>query len=235
MMPPPDPNGAQPVPDPKIKVERDTPEAARLSAVNQGNSQPRQVEQLDTTASSEANSEGSRQIAASPAPNAQPTPQLENNNAASEADAGPAGDSKAERIAARVAQAKVFLHEEEDDFVAHFQNLGEFEEYEEAMELIRMDDGRPDLSAGYPQTDAEFVAHCRILFDAMNNLDDIHDVVGAPGAAGQSSFARSSGDSIAVKFVKSKKRFPKNLVVGKLMVSSNQAISSARVVVLISS
>lgn len=233
-MSPPNPNGVKPVPDPKIKDERDELEAAPPSAVNQDNSQPRQVDQPATTASSEAISEGSRQIAASPAPNAQPTPQPENDNAASNADAGPAGDSKAERMAARVAQAKIFLQEEDEDFVAHFQNLGEFEEYEEAMELIRQDDGRPDLSAGYPQTDAEFVAHCRILFDAMNNLDDIHDVVGAPGAGGQSSFT-SSGDSIAVRFVKSKKRFPKNLVVGKLMVSSNQSISSARLVANISS
>lgn len=147
-----------------------------------------------------------------------PAPNLESNNAAANPEASPTDDSKTSRITTREAQLKVLLREEGDEFEAHIRSLEELEEFEEAMELIHVDKQRADLSAGFPQTEDGFVAHCRELFDAMKNLDNILDVVGVPGANGQSSFTRS-GDSVAVKFIKSKKPIEVILVAGKLMVS----------------
>lgn len=162
------------------------------------------------------------QISTDSEANTAPVPNCEGTNVASNAEASPTDDTKTSRIKARVAQLQFLLREEGDQFSPHIKGLEDLEEFEEAMKLLNLDEDLPDLSTGYPQTEDEFVAHCSVLFDAMKNLDNIHDVVGAAGGSGQSSLTRS-GDSIAVKYVKSKKPIEINLVAGKLMVRTHPA------------
>lgn len=195
-------------------------ETTRRLAATQDEPQPRQTEQPVVTTSPDSETKDAYQISTNPETQTAPVPNLENNNAASKIEASPNDDSKTARITARVAQLKVLLGEEGDQFSPHIKGLEDLEEFEEAMELLHLDEQLPDLSAGYPQTEDGFVAHCSALFDAMKNLDNILDVVAVPGVSGQQTLTRS-GDSIAVKFVKSKKPIEVILVAGKLMVSTH--------------
>lgn len=201
-------------------------DTARRPAATPDEPRPRQAAQPVVTNSSESEPNDAYQISTDPPAQTAPVPNLENNNAASNVEASPNDDSKASRITARVAQLKVLLREEDDQFSPHIKGLEDLEEFEEAMELLHLDEQLPDLSAGYPQTEDGFVAHCSALFDAMKNLENILDVVGVPGDSGQQTLTRS-GDSIAVKFVKSKKPIEVNLVAGKLRVSNYPPCYSA--------
>ncbi|KAL2283710.1 hypothetical protein FJTKL_09757 [Diaporthe vaccinii] len=214
-------NSPEPDQKPSQKPPQTKPPETNLSETNlpQTNppqTKPAQTKQPANTNFSEAKPQDVRQVVVGSKANAAPDSNLESNNIAANPEASPTKDSKTSRIKARMAQLKVLLQEEGDQFDDHVGGLDDLEEFEEAMELLHLDKQRPDLSAGYPQTQDGFVAHCHELFDAMKNLDNILDVVGVPGGNARSSLTRS-GDSVAVKFVKSKKPIEIILVAGKLM------------------
>lgn len=148
---------------------------------------------------------------------------LNSNNTALSPDARPTNKSKNPRIIARLDQLKIMEHNKGGEFEGYIRSLDDVKEVQEAIELLRQNEEQTDQSAGYPQTEAGFEAHCRVLFDAMKNLNNIHDAVAAPGGNGQSSSTRS-GDSIAVKTVKSKASWEIEFVAGKLMVSVNSIV-----------
>lgn len=192
-------------------------DAPRLTAT-QDNPQTCHTEQPVVASSSNAKPEGVRNASADSEADAASLTRLNSNNTALNPEAKPANESKNPRVMARLAQLKVLQQKNGGEFEGYISSLEDVKEVEEAIELLHLDEQQPDLSAGYPQTEAGFEAHCRVLFDAMKNLDNILDAVGAPGGNGQSSFTRS-GDSIAVKFVKSKASWEIEFVAGKLMVS----------------
>lgn len=170
--------------------------------------------------SSNAKPEGVRNASTDSEADAASLTRLNSNNTALNPEAKPANDPQNPRVMARLAQLKALQQNKGDEFEGYIGSLEDVKEVEEAIELLYQNEQQPDLSAGYPQTEAGFEAHCRVLFDAMKNLDNILDAVGAPGGSGQSSFTRS-GDSIAVKCVKSKASWEVEFVAGKLMVSIN--------------
>lgn len=201
-------------------------EARRLAshlAATWENTQPRHREQAETTSSPWIEPKHGRQIPAESEAGAASVPELDRSNTALIPETSPKDNPTPYRLAARVAQLKVFLKEEGDQFSAHIRSPEDVEEFEEAMELLHLDEERPDLSAGYPLTEDGFVAHCHVLFDAMKNLVDILDVV----ASSQPSYPyKRSGDSLAVKFVKAKKPIEINIVAGKLMVGIHYNVGS---------
>lgn len=173
--------------------------------------------------SSNAKPEGVRNASTDSKADAASLTRLNSNNTALDPEAMPTNESKESRVMARLAQLKALQQKEGGGFEGYISSLEDLEEVEEAIELLHRDEQQPDLSAGFPQTEAGFEAHCRVLFDAMKNLDNILDVVGGPGGNGQSSFTRS-GDSIAVKTIKGKASWEIECVAGKLMVSINSTI-----------
>ncbi|KAG6361164.1 hypothetical protein INS49_009388 [Diaporthe citri] len=209
---------ARPEKAPRLSVTHDSPKPPETKPPETKPSQtkPSQTKPPAKTNSFEAKPQDGRQDLGDSKANATPTPSLESNSKAANPEASPTDDSKTSRIMARLTQLKALLQDDGDQFEGHIRGLEDLEEFEEAMELLYLDDQRPDLSAGYPQTQDGFVAHCRQLFDAMKNLDNILDVVGIPGGNNRSNFTRS-GDSVAVKFIKSKKSIEVILVAGKLM------------------
>lgn len=192
-------------------------DAPRLTAT-QDNLQTCHAKQPVMASSSNAKPDGVHNASTDSEADAASLTRLNSNNTALDPEAMPTNKSKESRVMARLAQLKGFQQNNGDEFVGYISSLEDVKEVEEAIELLHLDEQQPDLSAGYPQTKAGFEAHCRVLFDAMKNLDNILDAVGAPGGNGQSSFTRS-GDSIAVKFVKSKAAWEIEFVAGKLMVS----------------
>lgn len=213
-------NSPEPSRKPSQKPPETNPPETNLPQTNPPQTKPAQTKQPANTNFSEAKPQDGRQVVVGSKANAAPDSNLESNNIAANPEASPTDDSKTSRIKTRMAQLKVLLQEEGDQFDDHIGGLDDLEDFEEAMELLYLDKQRPDLSAGYPQTQDGFLAHCRELFNAMKNLVNILDIVGVPGGNGRSSLTRS-GDSVAVKVVKSKKPIEIILVAGKLMVSIN--------------
>lgn len=211
-------NSPEPSRKPSQKPPETSPPETNLPQTNPPQTKLAQTKQPAETNCSEEKSQDGRQVVGGSKTDAAPASNLKSNIIAASPEASPADDSKTSRIKACMAQLKLLLQEEGDQFNDHIGSLDDLEEFEEAMELLHLDKHRPDLSAGYPQTRDGFVAHCHELFDAMKNLDNILDIVGVPGGDGRSSLTRS-GDSVAVKFVKSKKPIEIIVVAGKLMVS----------------
>lgn len=218
---------ARPEKAPRLSATQDSPTPPETKPYQTKSSHmiPTQTMQPAKITSSEAEPQDEPQVSGDSKANTATAPNLTSSNAALNIEESSTNDSKTSRITARVPQLKALLREEGDQFEAHITGLDDLEEFEEAMELLHLDKQRLDLSAGYPQTRDGFVAHCNELFDAMKNLINILDIVGVPGGNGQSSLTRS-GDSIAVKFVKSKKPIEINLVAGKLMVSIDSTTES---------
>lgn len=194
-------------------------DAPRLTAT-QDNSHTYHTEQRVMASSSNAKPDGVSNISTDSEANTASLTRLNSNNTALDPEAMPTNESKKSRVMARLAQLKGFKQKKGGDFEGYIGSLEDVEEVEEAIELLHRDEQQPDLSAGYPQTKAGFEAHCRVLFDAMNNLDNILDIVGSPSGNGQSSFTRSR-DSIGVKTIKSTASWEIEFIAGKLMVSMN--------------
>lgn len=194
-------------------------DAPRLTA-NQNALQTCHTEQPVMASSSNAKPDGVRNASTDSEANAASLTRLNSNDTALDPEAMPTNETKESRVMARLAQLKAFQQKKGGGFEGYISSLEDLEEVEEATELLYRDEQQPDLSAGYPQTEAGFEAHCRVLFDAMKNLDNILDAVGPPGGNGQSSYTRS-GDSIAVKTIKGKASWEIEFVAGKLIVSIN--------------
>lgn len=201
---------ARPKKAPRSSAAQDSPEPPQTS--------PPETKQPAKTDSCEAKLQDGRQDLGDSKANAASAPNLESNNTAANPEASPTDDSKESRIKACMTLVEDVRRKGGDQFEALIRGLEDLEILEEAMERLCLDNQRPDLSAGYPQTPDGFVEHCNVLFDAMKNLTNILDVVGVAGGNGQTSYTLS-GDSVAVKFIKSKDTAEIILVAGKLMVS----------------
>jgi hypothetical protein len=137
----------------------------------------------------------------------------------------PDGTSKTARIQTRIIQLKTLLQDQSGEYASHIRSEADLEEFEEATALLDADDQRSHMADGYPDTEVSFDAHCRCLFEAMRNLDDIDEAVAAPPAENDQPGTPARKDSPAVKFIKSKKAIEVNIVAAKLMVSNDHLVS----------
>ncbi|KAK2599665.1 hypothetical protein N8I77_011399 [Diaporthe amygdali] len=121
------------------------------------------------------------------------------------------GPSKEARVAPRKAEMRVLLNQRGNQYSGRIRSLEELKDFEEVQKLVHLLQVR-DLSAGFPLTEDAYMRHSRELFDAMKDLVDIHDKVGNMAAT-----VESDGDSLAVKFVKSKSPIEVEIMAGKMM------------------
>lgn len=124
------------------------------------------------------------------------------------------GPSKEARVAPRKAEMRVLLNQRGNQYSGRIRSLEELKDFEEVQKLVHLLQVR-DLSAGFPLTEDAYMRHSRELFDAMKDLVDIHDKVGNTAAT-----VESDGDSLAVKFVKSKSPIEVEIMAGKMMVGT---------------
>lgn len=203
-----------------IDEEARREDTRRLTATHANPRTCQNEQPVMATSSNNTQPEGVRDGSTDSEANAAPLTGLNSNNTALSPEARPTDKSKNPRIMARLDQLKIMEQNKGGEFEGYIRSLEDVKEVQEAIDLLRQNEEQTDQSAGYPQTEDGFEAHCRVLFDAMKNMNNIRDAVGAPGGNGQSSSTRSK-DSIAVKTVKSKASWEIEFVAGKLMVSIN--------------
>ncbi|KAJ0109936.1 hypothetical protein J7T55_014738 [Diaporthe amygdali] len=150
------------------------------------------------------------QASSNPIANELPVPQQANAQDQNAAEASN-GSSKEDRVAPRKAEMRVLLNQRGSQYSGKIRSLEDLKDFEEVQKLVHLTRVR-DLSAGFPLTEAEYMKHSRELFDAMKDLVDIHDKVGNTAAT-----VESDGDSLAVKFVKSKSPIEVEIMAGKMM------------------